>query len=133
MATKIRSNEFEVALSSILNDYGAKVAGGVADAVFKAGKVALKEVRAQSPKKTGDYAKGWKVNREKTGVGRLYTKVTIHNKDEYRLTHLLENGHQKANGGRVEGQPHIRPAYEEAERVLETGVMEAIEEAGNDI
>lgn len=60
-----------------------------------------------SPKLTGDYRKGWRAKR----VG---DKFIIHNKTEYRLTHLLENGHAKRSGGRVEGIPHIRPAEQEA-------------------
>ncbi|MFJ7585602.1 HK97 gp10 family phage protein [Bacillus cereus] len=60
-----------------------------------------------SPKLTGDYRKGWKAKR----VGN---KFIIHNATEYRLTHLLENGHAKVGGGRVEAIPHIRPAEQEA-------------------
>ncbi|MEF7566420.1 HK97 gp10 family phage protein [Bacillus infantis] len=60
-----------------------------------------------SPKLTGDYRKGWRAKR----VGN---KFIIHNKTDYQLTHLLENGHAKAGGGRVEAIPHIRPAEQEA-------------------
>ncbi|KON86608.1 prophage pi2 protein 37 [Sporosarcina globispora] len=60
-----------------------------------------------SPKLTGDYRKGWRAKR----VGN---KFIIHNKTDYRLTHLLENGHVMAGGGRAEAIPHIRPAELEA-------------------
>jgi hypothetical protein len=59
-------------------------------------------LKAESPKRFGDYAESWKVKR----VGKVFV---VHNKDHYRLTHLLEKGHAKVNGGRVEARVHIAP------------------------
>lgn len=58
------------------------------------------------------------------------SSVTVYNKDRGYLTHLLENGHQKASGGRVAAIPHIKPAEEEARRYLDGAVRQVIEEAG---
>lgn len=129
MSKPVKSNEFAVELSSILKNYSFKVSEGVSDAVRTAGKFAKKEVQKNSPKRTGRYSEGWKVNEEKTSrIGRG-TTVYIHNKDRYRLAHLLEYGHQGPNG-RVEGHPHIEPARDAAEKLLEGLVVQAIEEAG---
>ena len=55
---------------------------------------------------TGQYARGWGVDREKVGGAALYT---IWNKNKPGLPHLLEFGHAKGNGGRVAGRTHIKP------------------------
>lgn len=61
-----------------------------------------------SPKLTGSYRKGWRMKK----IGK--SKYVAYNKTDYQLTHLLEHGHAKRNGGRVEAVVHIRPAEETA-------------------
>ena len=55
----------------------------------------------------GSYAKGWTVTKEKGGY-------VVHNKTDYQLTHLLENGHVIRNKygeyGRAPAFRHIGPA-----------------------
>jgi Bacteriophage HK97-gp10, putative tail-component len=72
------------------------------DEVSKEGVSLLKQ---NSPEDTGDYRKGW----ARKKVGQDYV---IHNKTDYQLTHLLEYGHAKADGGRVSPRVHIRPVEE---------------------
>ena len=68
----------------------------------------VSNLKQTSPKKTGKYAKSWKVTKKGT-------KYIVHAKPPYhRLTHLLERGHAKVNGGRVPGKVHIAPAEEKA-------------------
>lgn len=59
-------------------------------------------LKAESPKRYGDYAGSWTVKK----VGKVFV---VHNKEHYRLTHLLEKGHAKVNGGRVPARIHIAP------------------------
>ena len=74
-------------------------------------------------KRTGKYAEGWARKDAET----MFEKTnTIHNK-QYQLTHLLEKGHAKRNGGRVEGRPHIEPAEEKSKEELEKRITEAVE------
>jgi len=134
MSKTIKSNEFAVALSDILQDYSFEISEKVSDAVVQAGEFAVQEVRKRSPKRTGKYAKSWKKKEIKTGIGKRNTQVIIHNKDRYRLTHLLESGYQRSasmGGGRVEGIPHIEPARDAAEKFLESRVLQTIKEAGS--
>lgn len=134
MSVKVKSNAFAVELSSILHGYNLKVTEAVADSVVLAGEFALREVRKNSPKRTGKYARSWEKKTEKVGIGRRNTHVIIHNKDCYRLSHLLENGHVGPDGvSRVEGKPHIEPARDAAEKLLDGLVKHAIEEAADDI
>lgn len=67
-------------------------------------------------KNWGDYARNWYVqtkNSRKNGK-----EFIVRNKDTYRLTHLLENGHlivnKKGGIGWSAPRPHIRPAYNKA-------------------
>ncbi|MEC2552607.1 HK97 gp10 family phage protein, partial [Bacillus tropicus] len=66
--------------------------------------VAVSKLRQSGPKKTGAYRKGWRKKKEGNGV-------VVHN-IKGQLSHLLENGHAKAGGGRVPAQVHIRPVEE---------------------
>ena len=131
----INPNDFTAAISGILEDYAEDVQEAVAQAVEATGKKALKTVKAKSPvrksKGGGRYKKGWRMKKERSGVFGTQARVTVYNATDGPLVHLLENGHQKSNGGRVEGIPHVRPAYEEAERLLPELTARAIEEAGN--
>ncbi|MFJ8529638.1 HK97 gp10 family phage protein [Bacillus sp. NPDC094106] len=65
------------------------------------------ELKQKSPKKTGNYRKGWRAKKD----GK---SIIVHNVLKPQLTHLLEKGHAKANGGRVPAQVHIAPAEEHA-------------------
>ena len=99
-------------LDKILTEYTKEV-DELTDAVMKkASNGATRELKITSPKNTGDYAKDWAVKTKKGfGNSKIYI---VYNKRHYMLTHLLENGHVKANKygryGRVNGNTHIKDA-----------------------
>lgn len=68
---------------------------------------AVKDLKNRSPKNTAGYAKGWTKK-------RVNGKLVIYNKIKPGLAHLLENGHVKTGGGRVNGIKHIQPVEEKA-------------------
>lgn len=134
----IRADNFELTISELLDDYRAEVREGVAQAVEKAGKQALKTVKEKSPvrkgKYGGTYKKGWRKKTERGGVYHDRVSVTVYNATDGPLVHLLENGHAGPYGvGRVEGIPHVAPAVEAAERVLNAAITQVIEEAADAI
>jgi len=89
----------------------------LAEEVANEGAAKLKEV---SPEDTGDYRKGWRV----TKVGK---KFVVHNATNYQLTHLLEKGHAKVNGGRVAARVHIKPVEEQMIEQFESGIARAVQ------
>lgn len=105
--TSIRLNELTKEVTKALQQYTDEVEKGIEEAGTKVAKNTVKNLKKTSPKETGSYAKGWR-------VAKVKGKRIIHNKTDYQLTHLLENGHAKANGGRVAARVHIRPAEQKA-------------------
>ena len=93
-------------------------------AVRKAATSVKKEISANAPKRTGAYAKSWTSSRVKETSHNL--QMTVHSRNRYRLAHLLEKGHAKRGGGRVEGHPHIAPAEKNGEELLENLIRKAI-------
>jgi Bacteriophage HK97-gp10, putative tail-component len=104
-----------------LEQYTEHVEEALEDAKEVVSKELVKDLKRNSPKATGSYAKGWTVKKFRTGN-------VVHNKTDYQLTHLLEHGHAKVGGGRVEGTPHIRPAEEKAVKEFVERVEEAIKQ-----
>lgn len=83
----------------------------------------VKEIRAKSPRRTGEYAKGWA--RKKQGRdGEI--RYVIYNRKKPWLTHLLEFGHAKRGGGRVAERPHIRPPADKEIEVFQNRVRTII-------
>lgn len=95
-------------LQKILAEYADDVDQASAECIREVAKAGRKSLKANSPKKSGDYAKGWSFNVEKH---RLYTVATLYNQTP-GLPHLLEFGHVSRNGtgrsyGSVKALPHI--------------------------
>lgn len=92
--------------------------------IQEAGKTAKKQIEQTAPKRTGRYAKSWAVKKVSETSSSL--EVTVHSRNRYMLTHLLENGHAKRGGGRVAAIPHIAPAEEAAAEALERNIETAL-------
>lgn len=120
MARKIPLQELEITIQKELAAYSDEVAEGIRKEVKAVAKETVAALKTTSPRDTGEYARGWSYRVE--FESREDIRVRVYNRTEPQLTHLLEYGHAKTNGGRVEGKPHIRPAEQQAEKKLEGAV-----------
>lgn len=89
-------------IAKSLSEYTDKVKDVLETTSEEVSKETVKKLKEISPKRTGKYARAW--TRKKTLNGYV-----VYNK-RYYLTHLLEKGHAKRGGGRVQGKAHIKPA-----------------------
>ena len=109
------------AIAKELSEYSQDVTDALKEECTNTAEETVRTLRATSPRRPGGgkYARGWRqkaVYESKSDI-----RVTVYN-TVYMLTHLLENGHAKVNGGRVAGIPHIEPAESEAATKLEEQV-----------
>ena len=117
------TNSISIQMDRILDDYSQEVRRVTADSQDKIAKEAVRKLKNTSPKGTPHrrrYAEGWRIKRIKTSTG--IPDIIVHNKTNYQLTHLLENGHVIRNGkgtyGRTNGIKHIAPVEEWAQNEL---------------
>lgn len=101
-------------LTMYVAQYTEAVVKAIARELDETSKAVLADIQANSPVATGKYKKGWRITREATAGGKI--SYTIHQKSKPTITHLLEFGHAKTGGGRVNPAPgpggHIRPPYD---------------------
>ena len=124
---KIKIDQLAAEIAKGLADYSQDVVEKVNVSSERVGKEAVKRLKRTSPKRpgSGKYAKSWTMKTEPE-VGQPHKRIVHVKAPHYRLAHLLEYGHAKVGGGRVEGRPHIRPAEEEVIREFTREVEEAI-------
>lgn len=127
MANTVKVDQFAAKIAEIMAEYQGVAMDVLQASVDAVSKETVRELKASSPKLTGDYAKSW-TQTKTAGNGSTYGKI-VHNKQNYRLTHLLEYGHAKRGGGRTKAQPHIAPAEEHAVEEFEKKLTEGIENA----
>lgn len=110
-------------MMDIYEEYIQAVNKDTAAVVKLTAEEAAKELRNAHPTGSGKYGnwdqynKGWTVSQTARDI-RTHQSATVHNKDHYQLTHLLEKGHALPQGGRSRAFPHIAPVAEKCEEWL---------------
>lgn len=114
-----KTGSVAIQLAEVVDQYDVKLKRATNNAMDVVAKEAVRRLKSTSPKKSGEYARGWGLKRER-GTGGINT-VTVKNR-VYQLTHLLENGHivrnKKGTYGRAPGIKHIAPVEDWANTEL---------------
>ncbi len=124
MANSVSTDQLASEIMAGLMEYADLATDDMKKAVKKAGAAVRKEIQANAPKDTGDYAKSWAVKKTRETANSL--ELVVHSRNRYQLAHLLEFGHAKRGGGRVPGRAHIAPAEENGVRKLEQEIKKAL-------
>lgn len=124
MSKKIELKDFQKAIIDNLKEYSSEVVSESKKQVQQVGKETVALLKATSPKRSGEYAKSWSLKKAFENADEI--RVEVYNSKKGNITHLLEYGHAKKNGGRVEAIPHIRPAEQVAAEKLDKKVKVVI-------
>lgn len=121
----IKADDLAKTVSQVLKEYEGATIEVMKKAVDRTSKQAVRDLKASSPKRTGAYSRDWASKKRKNTNEWAYAK-TVYNKKHYRLTHLLEKGHRKVNGGMVAARPHIAKVEQEAVNELYREIKEGV-------
>ncbi|MBR5312956.1 MAG: hypothetical protein IKU40_08760 [Clostridia bacterium] len=133
MNKKVTVDNLAKEIEKSLNDFVGVTEEACEKGVIETSEDAVKALRAANPAGSGEYSKwskaynkGWTFRKEKK-KGAKGILSTVWNEKHYRLTHLLEKGHAKVNGGRTRAFPHIAPVEKQCEDELVTNIRKNIE------
>lgn len=124
MSKKVKIDDLTKTINGMLSDYSDDVIEETKGVVDKVTKEARKIVRENAPVKTGKYKRSIK---SKNVYESLTEKRNAIYSDGYSgLTHLLENGHAKVNGGRTRAFPHWKYGDEYIKKELPKRIQKKI-------
>ena len=120
------NNDFS-AIKDILNEYSSDIQNGITEKAFEVAEKGKNELKATSPKRTGNYSKGWRVDKRN---GKGFVHATIYNATNWQLTHLLEKSHLLRNGKKSTPKVHIEPVEKKCITEYEKDVEQVIKNGG---
>lgn len=114
-------------IKDILNEYSQDIQDGITQAAEDIAKRGANELKSTSPKRTGKYSKGWRVDK-RSGKGFVHT--TIYNATNWQLTHLLEKPHLLRNGKKSVPKVHIEPVEQKCINDFQKEIEHIIKNGG---
>lgn len=125
MAKTIKSDELVKVISDELRIYSTSVTEGMKKVNDECMKEFVSDTKRDAPK-----SKTW---RSGTFTKNITSKTTLDTPNkkvntwyvkspEYRLTHLIKNGHATRNGGRTKAKDFITSNYEKLEKEFQEGI-----------
>lgn len=113
---RVRVDQMADALAQSMAEYADLSNEVMKECVTEVSQSVKKDIQANAPVKSGKYKKSWAAKKVKENANSLI--MTVHSRDRYQIAHLLEHGHAKRGGGRVQAMPHIAPAEQRGEQEL---------------
>lgn len=124
VANKIRAEDLAREIKKTLHQYVEDVEANSKEAAEEVAKLTAEDLKENSPvgpgRKGVHYYKNWTYESYESGA------IVFNKYPTSSLTHLLEKGHAKRNGGRVQGKPHIAPAEERAIEKYEQEIIRRV-------
>lgn len=121
---KVKIDDLSKVIQQELENYQKLTNEQIKETVREVGKETKKRIAETAPKKSKKYSKSWSVKVMKETSHSM--NVVVHSRNRYQLTHLLEFGHAKRDGGRTKAYPHIAQAEQEAVESFENKVKEIL-------
>ena len=120
---KVTTDNLASEITKALEEWAEDETKVLEEAIKTAAKLGVRALKIDSPRKSGDYAKGWTYRMEGDRVAK---SAVIYNAKKPGLAHLLEYGHARKRGGRVKGIVHIKPVEKEIIETLERELTEKL-------
>lgn len=130
MSEKIKVDDLSKEIMKCLDEFKDVTEEACEKGVLETADEAVRELRSAHPAGSGEYGswneynKGWTKRTNKSKQKGILSVVW--NQKHYRLTHLLEKGHAKVNGGRTRAFPHIAPVEQKCEENLIKNIKKGI-------
>lgn len=129
MANKISINNISSEITKDLRLYSEDVINGVKLSAKKASTELVKLTKQDSPVRSGRFKKSI-ASKKLLETNRSISYLWYVKSPEYRLTHLIKNGHQTKNGGRTKANDFITKNYNSVETQYEKDVENVIKNGG---
>ena len=124
--SKISISSFSQAVADVLEDYNKEVIENTKNIIHDVSKEFKSNTKKDAPRgQRNKYNKYIDVKTTYESISGV-TDTWYVKDPEYRLTHLIKNGHQTRNGGRTKGNDFIDKNYSKAEKEIEERINKEI-------